>query len=65
MAKTDHARMAQPSGVSSEHSSTPAAATTNCPKPLGWSAYEVLEAASHVEGRNEVVICYSQSAANA
>jgi hypothetical protein len=65
MAKTDHARMAQPSEVSSEHSSTQAAATTNCPKLLGWSAYEALEAASHVEGRNEAVTCHNQSVANA
>jgi hypothetical protein len=65
MAKRDHARMAQPSEVSPEHSSTPAAATTNCPKPSGWSVYEALEAASRVEGRNEAVTCHNQLAANA
>jgi hypothetical protein len=65
MAKTDHARMAQPSEVLSGYSSTQAATTLNCSEPLAWSAYEALEAANHVEGRNEDVTCHNQSAASA
>jgi hypothetical protein len=61
MAKTSHARMPQPSEFLLGHKNT----TPKCPKASAWLAFEVHEAASHVEGRNEVVICHSQSAANA